>query len=386
MNQKIKVLHIITELELGGAQLFTLYTVENISKDNFIPFLITNNKGILNKEYKNKNNYFFINNLTREINPIKDFLSLIKLYRMIKRIKPDIIHTHSSKAGVLGRWAGFFARVPIIIHTVHGFGFSPFHSKLRRVLYIFLEKLTAKITDHLIFVSKDNLEEGKSLKINSEKKSSIIRSIIGLENFKNNSLNKQKLKKLWKFPPDKIIVGGVFCFKPQKDPIGFLKIAKMAVEKNRNLVFYIAGDGEIRKPMEDYIYEHKLGDKINLLGWVNNTAQLLPAFDVLLLTSLWEGLPQVIIQALVSKVKVVASYVNGVRDIIKDGENGFVFPPKNYDTAVKKLLLAIKDKKLENRLENISDLYFNKFNPMSMVKRQEELYMNLIKKKDVRTF
>jgi len=379
MNQKIKVLHIITELELGGAQLFTLYTMENLDKNIFTPFLITNNKGILNKKYKDKDNFYFMDTLIREINPVKDFLSLIKLYKMIKTVKPDIIHTHSSKAGIIGRWAGFFARVPIIIHTVHGFGFSPFHSKFRKYLYIFLEKITTKITDHLIFVSEDNLKEGERLKISSKVKSSIIRSIVGLTDFRKNALKKEELKKIWGFPKDKTIVGGVFCFKPQKDPIGFLKVAKKAVEKNKNLVFYIAGDGEVRKPMEDFIHENKLKDKIKLLGWVDNTASLLPAFDILLLTSLWEGLPQVVVQALVSKVTVVASSVNGVKDIIKDGENGFIFPPRDYDAAVKKLLLAVENDDSDNRLDKISDFYLNEFNPVIMVKKQEDLYNKLVK-------
>ncbi len=379
MNQKIKVLHIITELELGGAQLFTLWTMENLDKNIFSPFLITNKKGTLNKRYKDKNNYFFINTLIREINPVKDFLSLIKLYKTIKTIKPNIIHTHSSKAGILGRWAGFFARVPIIIHTVHGFGFSPFHSNFRKYLYIFLEKITAKITDHFIFVSEDNLKQGEKLKISSKGKSSVIRSIVGLTDFRKNALKKEELKKIWGFPKDKTIIGGIFCFKPQKDPIGFLKVAKKAIEKNKNLVFFIAGDGEVRKPMEDFIHENKLEDKIKLLGWVDNTANLLPAFDILLLTSLWEGLPQVVVQALVSKVKVVVSAVNGVKDIIKDGENGFTFPPRDYDKAVEKLLLAVENKVSDNVLDRISDFFLNEFNPMIMVKKQEDLYKTLVK-------
>ncbi len=383
MEGKIKVLHIITELELGGAQLFTLYTIENLDKTKFIPFLISNRKGILNKRYGDYPNFTFVKTLVREINPLKDFLTLFSLYKNIKRIKPDIVHTHSSKAGILGRWTAFFAKTPLIIHTVHGFSFSPFHSKFKRKFYIMLEKITARITNHLIFVSYDNQREAKELKIGLNQKSSVIRSIVGLEKFKKNSNRKKELREKRGFPKDKIIVGGIFCFKPQKDPIGFLKIAKKVIEIKKEIIFYIAGDGEVRKPMEDFIKEYKLEGKIHLLGWVDNIEELLPAFDLLLLSSLWEGLPQVIVQALVSKVKVVSSNVNGVKDIIKDGINGYLFSPRDYDEAVKKILTAIENNDLAKNADKISSDILKKFNPVKMVKQQEELYLKLLKEKGV---
>ncbi len=377
---KIKVLHIITELELGGAQLFTLKTVKELNKDKFETYLISNCKGILNPDVKKyTKNFNCIKTLIREISPIKDFLTLISLLRQIRNIKPHIVHTHSSKAGILGRLAAFLAGVPIIIHTVHGFAFSPFHSRVRRNFYIFLEKFAAKITSHLIFVSEANREEALKLKILKKKEnSSIIRSIVGLDKFYNNREKKEDLRKKFNIPHDKKIVGGVFCFKPQKDPIGFIKIANLVLRQRDDVLFIIAGDGYVRSAMLEKIKEYKVEDKIRFLGWVKNPEELIPAFDVLLLPSLWEGLPQVAVQSIVSQVPVVASAANGTKDIIKNSKNGYLFHPKDYQKASELVIKTLDDNNLMENILTESERIYNEFNPNKMIKKQERLYLKLM--------
>ena len=376
----VKVLHIITELELGGAQLFTLKTVKELDPNLFNTYLIANCKGLLNDRVSfYTKNFDCIPSLIREISPLKDLITLYKLYKKIKKIKPLIVHTHSSKAGILGRWAAFFAKVPIIIHTVHGFAFSPYHSKFRRSFYIFLEKLTGIITDFHIFVSDDNKKEAIKLNISKEEKSDVIRSIVSLEKFFNNRNKKKSLREKWKFPENKFIVGGVFCFKPQKDPVGFIEIANLVLKENKNFEFVIAGDGYVKDAMLRKIEEYGLKDKIKILGWVNNPEELIPAFDILLLPSLWEGLPQVVVQAIVSKVPVIATSVNGTKEIVKNGESGFTFSPKDYERAAELIINLFKNRFSDKKLESESLRIFNEFNPDRMVEKQKELYLNLLK-------
>ena len=376
----VRVLHIITELELGGAQLFTLKTVKELEPNHFNTYLIANCKGLLNDKVSlYTKNFDCISSLIREISPLKDLITLYKLYKRIRKIKPIIVHTHSSKAGILGRWAAFFAKVPIIIHTVHGFAFSPYHSKFRRNFYIFLEKLTGKITDFHIFVSKDNKREAIKLNISKEDKSDVIRSIVSLEKFFNNRNKKKSLREKWKFPENKFIVGGVFCFKPQKDPVGFIEIANLVLKENKNFKFVIAGDGYVKDAMLRKIEEYGIKDKIKFLGWVNNPEELIPAFDILLLPSLWEGLPQVVVQAIVSKVPVIATSVNGTKEIVKNGESGFTFSPKDYREAAELIINLFENRFSEKKLESESLRIFNEFNPDRMVEKQKELYLNLLK-------
>ncbi len=376
---KIRVVHIITELELGGAQLFTLKTVKELDKEKFETFLIANCKGMLNSEVKNyTKNFTCIKPLIREISPIKDFLALISLYKRIKSIKPQIVHTHSSKAGILGRTAAYLAKVPVIVHTVHGFAFSPFHSKFKRNFYILLEKFASKLSDHLIFVSEANRGEAEKLKITKKGKNSIIRSIVGLDKFRKNSLRKNELRKKFGFSEKDKIVGGVFCFKPQKDPVGFIEIANLVIKNSDDIKFIIAGDGYVKSAMIEKIREYKIDDKIIFLGWIDNPDELIPTFDVLLLPSLWEGLPQVVVQAIVSRVPVIATSVNGTKDIVKNGENGFLFEPKNYKKAANLILNIFKSKEIKDKIQAQSEIVYENFNPEIMVREQEKLYLKLL--------
>ena len=151
---KKKVAVIITKLELGGAQKIAISLCEKIDKNLFEPFMICGCDGILSKEVQQKNKVYFVKNLIREISPIKDLKAAISIYKILKKEKPDIIHTHSSKAGILGRLCGWFARIPIIIHTIHGFSFNDTQSFLKKHLFIFFEKLCSLFSTYLIFISK----------------------------------------------------------------------------------------------------------------------------------------------------------------------------------------------------------------------------------------
>jgi len=123
---KIKVCHIITRLELGGAQQNTLYTVTHLNRDDFEPSLVTGRGGVLDAEITSHQEVkqAFVPYLVRSINPVLDLAVFFRILFFLRKEGPDIVHTHSSKAGIIGRWAAFFAGVPVIIHTYHGFGFN----------------------------------------------------------------------------------------------------------------------------------------------------------------------------------------------------------------------------------------------------------------------
>src|ERR1700687_255312 len=146
-NTRPRVAHIITQLELGGAQRNTLYTVGHLDSEHFEPLLICGRDGILDEEAKAGTwPTHFVRGLDRPVNPIKDTLALIAIYRLLRELKPHIVHTHSSKAGILGRIAADLAGVPVIIHTYHGFGFTPVQSRPVRRAFVMLEKFCARLS------------------------------------------------------------------------------------------------------------------------------------------------------------------------------------------------------------------------------------------------
>ncbi|MCS7228104.1 MAG: glycosyltransferase family 4 protein [Endomicrobia bacterium] len=398
MKDKIKVLHIITKLELGGAQQNTLYTVENLDKNKFEVYLIAGRGGILDNTailLAKTNNFklFFCSYLIREINPIKDFLAFIELIELVIIIKPDILHTHSSKAGVLGRWAAFIVKCLTlnliklkIIHTFHGFAFSKFHKFFVRMFYIIIEFYTGIISDKLIFVSNDNISTAKKYKIGSPKKYILIRSGIKIKKFYALSFNselKSAKKKQMGFPEEEKIISTIGPFKPQKNLSDFIRMAKIITEKlpEEKITFLIAGDGEQRNMLISFAKQLGVENRIKFLSWCKNVEDLLTITDIFVMTSLWEGLPRSAVEALTSGVPVVCYAVDGLNDIIKSGINGFLISPKDVNELSEKVVLLLKNnKQLEYLKKNSVDSIDISFDIDYMVQQQEILYIKLLNK------
>ncbi len=193
----MRICHIITKPELGGAQLSTLNLVSNLSKDKYQVSVITSSEGVLRREFKNLKGatVHFSPFLTRFINTPADILALMHIYDIYRSNKFKIIHTHSSKAGIVGRWAALFARIPVILHTVHGWPFNEYQPILIKRFYIFLESVTAVFTTKIICVSKKDIETGLKYKIAPKEKFVLIKYGIPLDQFKNLACNKEEKKR-----------------------------------------------------------------------------------------------------------------------------------------------------------------------------------------------
>jgi len=381
--KKIKVLHIITKLELGGAQQNTIFTVNNLNKEKFDAYLAFGGGGILTEETMQRlsEKAILIPCLLREINPYYDLLALIKLYKIIKQIKPQIVHTHSSKAGILGRTASFIAGVPVIIHSIHGFGFNKYQNKFLYFLLKGTEKLVSKFTTHFIAVSQANIEQGIKEKLFDLNKVSLIRSGIDLNYFK--SINESTIRREFNIDISSSIITMIACFKPQKAPLDFIYIAEKIVQFRKNIKFLLVGDGELRQEIENEIRKRNLENYVILTGWRRDIANIIYGSDIIVLTSLWEGLPRTIIEGMVLNKPIVATNVDGIIDVIKDGENGFLIAPHNINEFANKILILLNDRELYNKFAN-SSKNLEEFDINSMVKKQEELYIRLIK--DLRIF
>lgn len=335
-NKKVCV-HIVTTLELGGAQQNTLFTVANMSA--FRGVLIAGREGMTEP---GGIEVYRVGSLVRKINPFKDIAAFFSLYSILRKLKPHIVHTHSSKAGILGRWAAFFARVPVIIHTFHGFGFNDRQKPRVRKTYIRAEKMTAKVSTALFAVSKNNLEKAVSLGICPADKISVVHSGIDMKAWEGN-IPRADAKKSFGIAKDVPVVGMAACFKEQKAPLDFIEIAARVKKINPRTKFIIVGDGILRGEIEKSIYRHRLGDDVILAGWRTDMEKVLPAFDVNVLTSLWEGLPRVSLEAGVCLIPQVLSNVDGTSEIIEDGVTGYLVEPHDIETFVERIDFLIKN-------------------------------------------
>jgi glycosyltransferase involved in cell wall biosynthesis len=383
----IKVVHIITKLELGGAQENTLYTVGHLDPKKFAPELITGNEGILIEDAMKIPNIklTLVPDLIRELRPVKDLKALIKIYLVLKKKvkskngKPIIVHTHSSKAGILGRWAAKLAGVRIIIHSIHGFSFHDYQKSFIKLLYIFLERITSFLTHKFITVSLSDMKKGLKHKIFSQDKVILIRSGIEIFKYQKQEKSPSEIYKELGLNPDFPLVGMIACLKPQKSPLDYVDVAFKVCQEIPETQFILAGDGELRKKMENKIKKLNLEKNFRLLGWRRDIPDLLSVLDVFVLTSLFEGLPKVFPQAMAAGVPVVATKVDGAPEAIKEGINGFLFEPHDIKCMSEKVIYLLKNPKISRKIGEKNKDSVLEFDIESMVKAQEDLYIGLLK-------
>lgn len=381
--KKLKVVHIITKLELGGAQINTIYTYENLDKIQFETYLLSGPGGLLTHKVKKKDNYIIINNLVRHINPIKDIKTFFQLFKILKKIKPQIVHTHSSKAGITGRMAAFLLRIPVIMHSVHGFSFSPYQSFLKRIFYLIAEKVVSKITRHFIFVSNGDIEIARQKKL-IKKNFSLIRSGFPYKKFLKKGAASpthiRSLRKKYSIKNDDFVCGIIAPFKPQKGIFHLIEIAEkvlMPGKTKKNVVFMITGDGDLREAIETKLKEKKIFDHFRLPGFVYDIENVIDVFDLGISTALWEGLPQSLIQLRMKKKVAVVSDIPGNREVIKENKNGFLVEVLDYGTFSEKILYLINQDEERERLAGFDEEDFSQWDADTMVKKQEQLYVNL---------
>lgn len=384
----ITVCHIITQLELGGAQQNTLYTVTHLDRTRCHPVLITGAEGILIEDADKETavQKYYLPELVRDICPTKDMQAVASILKILRREKrrfpesPLIVHTHSSKAGIVGRWAAKLAGADAIIHSIHGFGFHPYQSSKARRLFIALEWLTSKITTHFIAVSAANIDTGVRLKLFSRSRVSLIRSGIDIEQFRqvDNSDLEQTFAALH-IPPQKKIVGMVACFKPQKAPLDFVRALKLVAESVPDVHAIMVGDGVLRPAIEAEIARCHLEDTISLLGWRTDIPALLHLCQMLVLTSLWEGLPRVCPQAMAAGIPIVATRVDGTPEAVLDGVNGFLVTPGDIETIAEKIAYLLTHPDVAKRMGVEGQQRVAEFDIHRMVRQQEDLYQSLVK-------
>ena len=376
---KIKIAVIITKLELGGAQKVAISICEKLDKTKFETVLICGCGGILDEETKRKVRVIFVKDLVRQINPIKDLKALFKIYKILKQEKPDVVHTHSSKAGITGRVAAKLAGIKNIIHTIHGFSFNDTQSFFKRNLFIFLEKFCAKLSSKLIPVSTENIKKGMENNIGKKEQYHYIRLGVDINNFKNfNQI--PSLKKELKIDNNDILVTTIGPFKPQKNLHDFIKIARNISKKHTNFKFVIVGDGILRPAFEKLIKDYDISKNIFLIGWRRDISNILNSTDIFVMTSLWEGLPISTIEAMCCKLAPVVNDVDGQREIVKNNITGFLIKPHDTDSSEEKILLLANNENLRLTMgQAAQDTIDETFSIDYMVKQHEELYIKVIK-------
>jgi len=382
----VPVVHIITQLEFGGAQQNTLYTVSRLDRERFEPVLVTGPGGYLMKEACELDVSLHVaGSLQRRIRPLADvaaFREILGILRSLPR-PPAIVHTHSSKAGILGRHAARRARVPLVIHSIHGFGFTPGQPKLLRRALMGAERITARRTDHFIAVSHSNKADGVEYGFFLPERCSVIRSGFDLDLFRDARSNRDDLTAELGIPHDSPLVLMVACLKLQKAPLDFVRVAREVSLHRPDAHFILAGDGELMDDLSWEIGRFKLGNVFHPLGWREDVPRLMKACDVVVLTSLWEGLPRVIPQAKAAGRPVVATAVDGSAEAIVDGVDGYLCSPGDIGALAGRLLKLLNDPAVAQRMGLAASGSVDEFDRDVMIRKQEDLYIRLLNERGI---
>ncbi|OGS38847.1 MAG: hypothetical protein A2506_09395 [Elusimicrobia bacterium RIFOXYD12_FULL_66_9] len=377
---RLKVVHVVTRLDLGGAQQNTLHTVRSLDPKRFDAALVCGEGGYLDEEVRGDEGLrtVFIDSLVREVSPLRDLLAMLEMRRLFSIERPVIVHTHSSKAGILGRLAATLAGVPIIVHTYHGFGFHDRQNPIAKSVYVLLERLCALATTRTIFVSHANQDYAARHGIRGAAEGVIIRSGVRLSDFPAK-VDAAALKTAAGIGMHKPVVVSIGNLKPQKNAGDFIAAAAKAAERVPDAHFVFLGEGPQRPRLEAKAFALGLHSRFHFLGWRRDGEQWLAAADVFALTSLWEGLPRSLVEAMKTGLPSVCYATDGVGDILKDGDNGFLIEPGDIAAFAERLVSLLTDEGLRRRLGAAAAASIGpEFDIDGMVRSQESLYESLV--------
>jgi glycosyltransferase involved in cell wall biosynthesis len=379
----VPVVHVITLLELGGAQQNTLDTVARLDRARFRPLLVCGPGGLLDDEARALPGVevHFASELVRPIRPARDLAAVKRVTALLRPLAargPVIVHTHSSKAGIIGRMAAARAGARPVVHSIHGFGHAAVSGGPLRRATLAVERRMARHTDAFLGVSRASLEEGRRLGLLGDRPAHLVRSGIDIAAFARADALRAAARDALGLPAGAAVVGMIGNFKPQKAPLDFVDLAAAVARERPDTHFFVAGDGPLRSEVEARVRKHGLGARMALLGWRRDVPELLGALDVLVLTSRWEGLPRVCPQAMAAGRPVVATDVDGIPEAVVHGRNGLLYAPGDVIAGAAHVLALLADEPARQRLGAAGRAAVDEFDVGRMLAEQERIYSSLL--------
>jgi len=378
VDKKIKILRIIARLNIGGPAHQAILLQDELDKDDFESMLLCGvpepqegDMSYLAQDRKIK--YLEIPNLKRSINLWHDLRAFGTIYKFMRKVKPDIVHTHTAKAGSLGRLAAYILRVPVLVHTFHGHIFDGYFSAFKTKIILSVERWLAKRTKAIIIVSeklkKDIVDKYR---------------IAPAEKIKVIKLGFQLSKFLMlgdKIRTDTINIGIVGRLVPIKDHKFLFKAIKEIAVKAQDLKIKLSviGDGELRDELEDEVKNLGMEERVEFLGWQKDLASIYNNLDIVVLSSLNEGTPVSLIEAMASGRPVISTNVGGVSDIVEDGKNGYLVENGDIEGFAKKIIELSKNPELRKQFGHYGrEKVRTEYSKDRLVKDIKELYRSLL--------
>ena len=385
-----KVLRIINRFNIGGPT-YNATFLSRFLEDEYETLLIG---GLPEKEEADSlhilEEYGLSPMLISEMQRVPSFKSDKAAYKKIKQIieefKPDIVHTHAAKAGALGRKAAKACGVPVIVHTFHGHVFHSYFGKVKTNIFKFIERRLAKKSDGIIAISDMQKKELSQIhKICPADKIKVIPLGFDLDKFQEETSKRDVVREKYNVKEEEIAIAIIGRLAPIKNHGLFLSIIEDVLSKtSKKIKVFIVGDGEERTNIEEKVTElnTQFDCEILMTSWIKNIGEFNAGMDIICLTSNNEGTPVSLIEAQAGNLAVVSTDVGGVRDIVKEGETGYIVPKNNVTLFSEKLLFLIENDEERVRLsKNGWGFVRDKFHYKTLVNNVNEYYKFLLEKK-----
>jgi len=371
---KIKILEMIDRSFLGGGQVNLLSIAEALDKSRFDVAVCSQENGPLVEELKRRD----IPHFPVSIQKIPSSKVLKKLKNLMVAEGFEIVHTHGGVAGLYGRWAAFRAGIPVIIHTLHGIHYLHYRNIFIRWAYVFLERIFSRFTKTVIFVSQADKNKGCRYKLAPVEKMKVVRNGIDFSRVKAEAVvsHETELKVNLGSDKDSFLIGTVARIHRQKNIPCLIKAAAALRDRMPRAKIIIVGDGPMMPRVNKLIDRLGVQEMVIMLGERSNVHQIMSIFDIFVLTSLWEGLPYVLMEAGVLGKPVVASDIEGIREIIMDGESGLLVPRDDPQNLVEAFLRMEADPQLRFRLSRtLQKRIKDEYSLSRMIKEIENIYI-----------
>ncbi|MCW5830442.1 MAG: glycosyltransferase family 4 protein [Deltaproteobacteria bacterium] len=362
MSRPLRIVRIIDRMNVGGPAIHVTLTSERLNDGRRFETLLVRgeigpDEGDMSYLLKGRNiKEKYLPSLGRSISPWNDLLVFFQLVGLLRRERPDVVHTHKSKAGLLGRIAAFIARVPVRIHTFHGHVFHGYFSPLVSRLVVWTEKLLALIT-HRIFVVGDQLRIEMTEKYRLCDPAKILVVPLGLDlgpfveaSGEGREKARLALRQSLGVDSGKKLVGIVGRLTRIKNHAMFLEAARMIAGKRADTDFVIVGGGELETELQELARASGIPDQVHFMGFQTRTAPIYAGLDIIALTSDNEGTPVTLIEAGAAGLPAVSTDVGAVQTVVIGGETGFMVPKGDAAALAEKIMMLLDDTELRMRL------------------------------------
>ncbi len=315
--------------------------------------------------------------LMRRISPVNDIRALYDLVRIIQRERPDIVHTHTSKAGILGRLAAKIARVPYIVHTPHGHVFYGHFSRTLSLVFLWLERLFALFTDRLVALTEGEVQDYLDLSVYPPDRIIKIHSGIDLQKFQFAKISIIDKKRSLGIETNGHTVGFVGWLLPIKGPMHLLQAMEYVWQEydDTNLVF--VGKGDLDVDLRSEALKLNENGRVRFLGWRDDIEEIMPVFDIFVLPSLNEGMGRVLVEAMAAGKPVIASRVGGIPDLVQHGKNGLLVPPGDEKALAACIRFLIENPEEAEIMGKSGREFCHQFSVEAMVEKIDHLYRDL---------